>query len=348
MKIIHLVAVLSLAVAALSGCAPRISVLRLYMWSDYLAPELITAFEQTHNCRIEIDTFDSNETMYAKVKAGSGGYDIILPSSYQVSLMAQDNMLRPLDKELLPNVAMNFDTSFRRVVLDPKMTYSVPYAFSFSGIAYRKDKVGDRVVDSWNCFGDPAFAGRVSLLDDLRETIGAALHSLGYSLNTTVPEELQKAKEVVLRWKKNIGRLDNEHYAKDIASGKLTIAHGYNSDILQAMVDDKEKNIAFTFPKERYSATCDEMVIPITANDIKLAHAFINFLYVPDNACRNIEYMCAPMPNRPGIAQLSERFRAVSILLPFPDVMARAEVIKDVGEANALYLKIWDEIRAAE
>lgn len=347
MKTIHLIAFLGLVVVALSGCDPKRRVLHIYSWDDYLEPELITDFERLHNCRIKIDTFDCNETMYDKVKTGKTGYDIIVPSSYQASLMVRNNMLRPLDMELLRNVTLNFDASFRSVVLDPKMAYSVPFAFSFTGIAYRKDKVGGEAVDSWACFDNPAFAGRISLLDDHRETIGAALKFLGYSLNTTDPGELQKAKEVILRWKKNITKFDNEDYRKNIISGELNVVHGYNSDILQVMIHDEE-HIGFTFPKEGFAVSCDELVIPVNAKEVRLAHAFINFLYVPDNACRNIQYTCASMPNKQGLAKLSERYQTSPALLPFLDIIAKSEVIKDLGEANDLYLKIWDEIKAAE
>ena len=350
MKNMHLIAVFGLAVLTLPGCAPKeLPVLRLYTWPDYLNTRLVEIFEQAHNCRVEIDTFASNEAMYANVKAGRDGYDIIFSSSYQVSLMAKSGMLRPFDMDMLPNVTQNFDSSFRNVILDPKMTYSVPYALAFAGLAYRKDKVGGAVIDSWASLDNPAFAGRGSLLDDPRMTIGAALKSLGYSLNTTNREEIQKAKAVVLGWKKNGLKFDNEQrYGKNIASGELSIAHGFNCIVLQMMFNDEE-NIAFVYPKEGFAAICDEMVIPVTAKEVGLAHAFINFLYMPDNARRNIEYTCAPMPNRPGLTTFSERYRGFSaVLLPFPEVMARAEVVKDLGDAKALYSEVWDEIKAVE
>lgn len=346
MKAIRLLAVFGLAAITLSGCGPKRPVLHLYIWTDYLAPELITAFEQAHACHVNVDTFDSNETMYAKIKGGSS-YDLIIPSSYQISVMIQNNMLRPLNKELLPNVTANFDTSYRGVILDPKMIYNVPYAFSFSGVAYRKDKIGDVAVDSWACFDNPAFKGHFSLLNDYRETIGAALKMLGYSLNTTNADELQKAQEVLLRWKKNIVGFDNEHYKTGLASGEFFLTHGYNCDIMQVMIDDSE-NIGFAFPKEGFAVACDEMAIPVTAKEVDLAHAFINFIYMPDNACRNIQYICAPMPNIQGLARLSEKYRDSPALLPLPEIMANAEVIKDLGATRALYLKIWDTIKAAE
>ncbi len=347
MKHTHLPATLTLAAVILSGCGPKRPTLHLYTWSDYLDPELVTAFEQANGCRVKIDTFDSNETMYAKVQAGSGGYDILFPSSYQVSLMTKNNLLQPLDKSRLPNVAANFAESYKRVILNPEMTFNVPYAVTFTGIAYRKDKTGGTAVDSWTCFDNPSFKGRSSLLNDFRETIGAALKSLGYSLNSTNPEELQKACEVVLRWKKNIAKFDNEQYKTGIANGEFVLGHGYSGDIAQVMLEDPS-NIGFAFPKEGFTAACDEMVIPKTAKEVALAHAFINFIYEPDNACKNIQYICAPMPNTQGIAKLPEKYRNNPAILPPAEVLAKAEVLKDLGSANALYSKIWDTIKATE
>lgn len=347
MKHVPLFAILGLAVAGLSGCGPKLPTLHLYTWSDYLDPELVAAFEQANGCRVKIDTFDSNETMYAKVQAGSGGYDILFPSSYQISLMVQNGMLQPLDKSLLPNVAANFAESYKGVMLNPEMTFNVPYAVTFTGIAFRKDKTGEGAIDSWTSFDNPAFKGRSSLLNDFRETIGAALKSLGFSLNSTNPEELQKACDVVLRWKRNIAKFDNEQYKTGIASGEFVLGHGYSGDIAQVMLEDPA-NVGFAFPKEGFTAACDEMVIPKTAKEVALAHAFINFLYDPDNACKNIQYICAPMPNTQGIAKLPEEYRSNPAILPPVEILSKAEVLKDLGAANALYSKIWDTIKAAE
>ena len=347
MKAPRLFATLAIAAAVLTGCGPKKPTLHLYTWSDYIDPELVTAFEKDNGCRVKIDTFDSNETMYAKVQAGSGGYDIIFPSSYQIGLLVQRNMLQPLDKSQLPNVTANFEASYKSVILNPEMTFNVPYAVTFTGIAYRKDKTGDTPIDSWICLDTPAFKGRISLLNDFRETIGAALKSLGFSLNSTNPDELQKACDVVQRWKKNIAKFDNEQYKTGIASGEFVLGHGYSGDIAQVMLEDPA-NIGFAFPKEGFTAACDEMVIPKTAKEVALAHAFINFLYDADNACKNIQYICAPMPNTPAIAKLPQAYRDNPAILPPPEVLAKAEVLKDLGAANALYSKVWDTIKASE
>jgi spermidine/putrescine transport system substrate-binding protein len=334
------------ALAALVGCGPQRPTLHLYTWSDYLDPDVVAAFEEANQCRVKVDTFDSNETMYAKILAGSGRYDVIFPSSYQVSLMAQRGMLQPLDKSKLPNVAANFDATYASVILNPEMAYNVPYAITFTGLAYRKDKVGN-VEISWASIGDPAYQGRISLLNDFRETIGAALKSLGYSLNTTDPNELQKACAVVLRWKKNIAKFDNEQYKTGIASGEFVLGHGYNGDVAQVMLEDPD-NVGFAYPKEGFSAACDEMVIPKGAKALGLAHAFINFLYDPDNASKNIQYICTVMPNKAALAKLPEKYRNNPAILPPAEILGKAEVLKDLGEANALYSKAWDTIKAKE
>jgi len=334
------------ALVALFGCGPRRPTLHIYTWSDYLDPDVVAAFEDAHRCRVKIDTFDSNETMYAKMLAGSGRYDLIFPSSYQISLMVQRGMLQPLDKSKLPNVAANYDAGYSSVILNPDMTYNVPYAITFTGLAYRKDKVGDAEI-SWASIDNPAFKGRVSLLNDFRETLGAALKSLGYSLNSTSPEELQKACEVVLRWKKNIAKFDNEQYKTGIASGEFLLGHGYSGDIAQVMLEDPD-NIGFAFPKEGFTAACDEMVVPKGAQEVALAHAFINFLYDPDNAAKNIAYICAVMPNKAALAKLPDEYRKNPAILPPPEILGKAEVLKDLGEANALYSKVWDTIKATE
>jgi len=252
----------------------------------------------------------------------------------------------PLDKSKLPNVAAHFSEAYKSVILNPALTYNVPYAITFTGIAYRKDKVGNAEV-SWASFDDPAFKGRSSLLNDFRETIGAALKSLGYSLNSTNSAELQKACDVVIRWKKNIAKFDNEQYKTGIASGEFVLGHGYSGDAAQVMLEDPV-NIGFAFPKEGFTAACDEMVIPKTAQEVELAHTFINFMYDPDNAAKNIQFICAIMPNADAIAKLPEKYRNNPAIIPPPDILSRAEVLKDLGASNALYSKIWDTIKATE
>ena len=329
--------------AVFTGCGPSKPTLHVYTWADYIDPELVSVFEKSQNCRVRIDTFDSNETMYAKMMAGSGQYDVVFPSSYQIVLMKEKNLLQPFDKSKLPNVIAQFDNTFERAILNPDMTFNIPYAVTFTGIAYRKDKVA-MAPTSWSAFTNPSYKGRASLLNDQRETIGAALKFLGYSLNTTNPEELEKAKEVILKWKKNIAKFDNEQYKTGIASGEFTLVQGYSGDISQLM-QENGKNIGWAFPAEGFSTSCDEMVIPKGAQQVELAHAFVNFMYEPEHASKNIQFICAAMPNKGGIAKLPEAFRTNAAICPTIEILSKAEVIRDLGANNALYMKVWDAVK---
>ena len=338
---------LALAFGVLAGCKPSKPELHIYTWSDYISDEVIATFEKQNDCRIVVDTFDSNEAMFAKLKAGSTGYDIITPSSYQIPMMVRGGMLRELDHSKLPNVRRNFDDSYSSCILDASFKYNVPYAMTYTGYVYRKDKVGKTPVDTWNVFKDASFKGRMSLLADMRETIGAALRTLGYSINSTKQEEIDKAAALVAEWKKNIAKFDNEQYKTAIASGEWFVGHGYSSDSIQIMLEDD--NIGFALPKEGFVIAFDEMVIAADAPQPELAHRFIDFCYDPDVAAKNMTDVCAPMPVKPAIPKLEENLR--KLMAVDAATLKRGEVIVDFSdrpEIHKMYVAAWDKIKAAK
>jgi spermidine/putrescine transport system substrate-binding protein len=333
------------AVAVAGGCRKdAASVLHVYTWADYIKPEIVQRFEQEHACKVVIDTFDSNESMYAKIKAGASGYDVIFPSSYMVKLMYDQGMLQILDKTRLPNLE-NLDADYLKIALDPAFDHSVPYMLTYAGIAHLQSKVKD-FEPTWAMFDRTDLAGRATMLNDMRETIGAALKFLGHSLNTTDVQQLEAARDVVIRWKKNLAKFENEQYKTGIASNEFILVHGYSGDLFQ--VAEENKDIAFALPKEGFSVSCDDMVIPKDAPNPALAHAFINFLHEPKVAAENTEFISYLCPNRASYALLPEAVRADPVLFPPAEVKAKGEVISDLGEGNKLYTRIWDEIKAAK
>lgn len=337
----------SLAIGLLAGCGQNGPVLHVYTWADYIDPEVLMEFERRFDCTVAVDTFDSNESMYAKLQAGSTGYDVVMPSSYQIPLMINNKMIKKLDKSLLPNVAKNFDTSYYAAILDRRMDYNIPYSVTYTGFAYRKDKVGDAPVDSWKIFETDALKGRMALLSDMRETIGGALKSLGYSINTTNEAEIVAAADQVIKWKRNIAKFDNEQYKSAVASSEWFVGHGYSSDSIQLTEDCPD--VGFILPKEGFVIACDEMVISADAPNPELAHAFINFLYDADIAKKNMEYVLGPMPVKPALQALDEEVKS-KILVP-PETLARGEVIKDFDDnptVRAIFVREWDRIKATE
>ena len=326
------------------SCGQKKRELNVYTWADYFKPELIERFERENNCRIIIDTFDSNEAMYAKLKAGAKGYDLVTPSSYMVSLMDQQGMVRKIRPELIPN-RKNIDPEFLKITIDKSMDHSVPYMITVTGIAYLKSRVAD-VRPTWALFDRQDLKGRMTMFNDMRETLGAALKSLGYSLNSHNPEELDKAKEVVLRWRKNLAKFENEQYKSGLASGEFLLVHGYSGDILQ--VQKENPDIAFTIPEEGTAISCDDLVIPLGAAQEELAHKFINFLLDAKVAAENTEFVGYLCPNRLSYELLPREMRENPALFMEPSVRSKSEVLDDLGSANELYIRVWDQIKAAE
>ena len=177
------------------GCSEGdIRTLRIYTWSDYIAPSVVKRFEKAHGVKVLVDTFESNEAMYAKLKSGEASYDIIVPSSYEIVTMVRAGMVERLDHSKLPNVRRNFDSSFAAQILDPSFSYSVPYAVTYTGFAYEKEMIPEGAdVESWSILGNETMKGRMSMLDDMREVIGAGLMYLGFSINSTRPDEIDAA-----------------------------------------------------------------------------------------------------------------------------------------------------------
>lgn len=331
-----------LALVLAAGCGPARPTLHVYTWADYIKPELVARFEREQHCRVVIDTFDSNEAMYAKLKAGAAGYDIAIPTGYMVTLMNAQGMLRPIDARQVPNLA-HLDPRFLALTEDRGCEHSVPYMVSSSGIAYLKSRVPG-FEPSWGMFDRTNLAGRVTMLNDMREVIGAALKYLGYSINSVDDKELAAARDVALRWKRNLAKYENEQYKNGIASGEFLMVHGYNSDIRQVM--EENADVAYATPREGFVLCCDELVILKDARQPGLAHRFINFLHDPHVAAENTSFVFCLCPNKGSYAFLSDELRNDPTVVPPDEALSRAELIRDLGADNAKYVAIWDQIRA--
>jgi spermidine/putrescine transport system substrate-binding protein len=251
-------------------------------------------------------------------------------------------MLRPLDHAKLPNIA-HVDREYLAIAIDSGMVNSVPYMLTNTGVGYLPSRTG-ALEPSWAVFDRADLKGRMTLLNDMRETIGAALKFLGYSLNSTDSLQLEEAKTVVLRWKRNLAKFENEQYKGGIASGEFVLVHGYNGDLLQAREENAE--IAFFAPREGLSLSCDDLVILKDSKQVELAHRFIDFLHDPEVAAENslfIQYLC---PNSASYDRLPAEFVNDPAIRLSPEVRAKSEVIRDLGPDLVKYTRVWDAIKA--
>lgn len=326
-----------------SGTGGGRKTLTIFTWVDYLSDSARESFEKEHDCRLVIDTFDSNESMLAKLESGASGYDLLVPSSYAVQALKRKGMLQPLDHAKIPNLS-HIDTDYLGKALDPRMEHSVPYMMAPTCLGFLGSKISNP-EDSWSMLARGELKGRVTLLDDMREVLGAALKFLGHSLNSTDPAELAAAREVALGWKANIAKFESEQYKSGLASGEFHLVHGYAGDLIQA--SDENEDIQIFIPREGTSFPCDDLCIPKDAKEIDLAHAFINHLCTPEVAAENMETIGYRAPNKTAYPILTEDFRGSPVLFPPPAVFAKCEPIADLGDDLPLWTAEWDKVKGS-
>lgn len=283
----HLAIVFAIACACLfpSCSSNKDNTVHLYNWTYYTPQPLIAQFEAETGYKVVIDNFSSNEEMFAKFSAGGGkGYDLIFPSADYTAIMIKLDMLEILDAEALPNLVYLSDIAKEKITYDKDFQYSVPYYIGAAGIAVNRKKVDFDYARSWEIFSDPRFNGRMTLLDDMREVLGVALISLGYSNNTKNPDEIRRAAEKVQHeWKGNILKFDAESFAKSFSRGEIFVAHCYPEAIFDEFPEKDWKDIDFFLPEEGGNLYIDNMVIPKGAVCKEGALAFINFMLRPEN-----------------------------------------------------------------
>ncbi|HVR70532.1 MAG TPA: extracellular solute-binding protein [Vicinamibacteria bacterium] len=316
--------------------------LNLYIWSGYIAPETIRRFEERHGARVNLDLYDSNEALLAKVQAGNAGYDVLCPSNYVVEILLQQRLLRALDHSALPHL-VNMDPRFLDRPFDPGNRYSVPYVWGTAGIGYRRSKAGR--VDSWAAMWDPRFKGRILMLDDARESLGAALKWKGYSLNTVERAPLLLAQRLLIEQKPLVRTYNTSNYEDILLSGDVWLAQGWSGQFAKAM--DQDADIDYVIPREGTSLFLDNLVIPADAPHPELAHAFLDYVMEPAVAAEICATMRYSTPNHAAVALLPEHVRRNPATFPPADALARAELILDIGEATVVYDRLWTEVKAA-
>lgn len=334
----------SIVLTLLFGCSDKKDTLYVYSWSDYFDPELITKFETENNCHVDITSFDSNESMYAKLKAGGSGYDVLVPSSYLIPTLVNENMLVEIDHSMISNVLDNFDHSFDSQVLDNKFKWSVPYACSYTGIMYLKEH--EETITSWNIFANQKYNKKISLLDDVRELIGIGLMYNGHSLNSTNKNEIKEAAKTVIEWKKNIRKFDSEAYKTEVASKSIWFGHGYSSDAAQVIIGDERDDVGFALPDEGFTIAWDELVIMKTSKNKALAHKFIDFFYDNENSYKNILYMCSLMPNKNSITNIPSSYQDLLV----PKNIEKGQLLKGFTDEKVLeyYNDAFDMIKSTK
>jgi spermidine/putrescine transport system substrate-binding protein len=327
----------------ITGCAKKTgdSTLYVYNWTYYIPDDVVKQFEKESGIKVVYDVYASNEEMYAKIKAGGTGYDLVVPSGDYVSIMIAQGMLEKLDKSKIPNFANIDPTILPKINFDKGNEYSVPYFMAAAGISVNKTLVKS-YDKSWNIFSRTDLKNKMTMLDDMREVMGDALKTLGYSVNTHDQAQIDKAKDLVLKWKENIVKFDAESFAKGFANGEFSVVQGYAENVFLEYDPAKRSDVDFFIPKEGGPMYMDSMCILKGAKHQDAAYKFMNYIHRPDVYAKIADFLMLPSVN----------FKAREVEKVKPnytiDDMKNCEFKEDLGTYLDMYNKAWQEIRVGK
>ena len=281
-------------------------VVNFYNWSDYIDPAILDGFTATTGIRVRYDTFDSNDTLEAKLLAGNSGYDVVVPSGYFLARQIAAGILRKLDKSKLPNLANAWpEIAARLAGYDPGNQYAVNYMWGTTGIGYNVKAVRELLgagaaIDSWDDIFDPAMIGHfkdcgIHFLDSSDDIMPAALHYLQLDPNSSALDDLQRATDLLLKIRRDIRKFHSSEYLNALASGEICLAVGFSGDVIQARRRAAQAKagvvIAYAIPKEGAQLWFDNLAIPNDAPDAAEAHALIDYLLKPEAAAANTNFV---------------------------------------------------------
>ncbi len=317
----------------------------IYTWAGYTDNALLDRFAEKTGIRVIADVFSSNEEMLARVQAGGGrAYSIIYPSDYMVVQMTELGLLTQLDHSILGGLD-RLKKQFQNPVYDPGNRYSVPLSWGTTGLIYNSEQLKEDPED-WIYLWEhkKELARRMTLANDVREVMGAALRMLGYSLNSTNQEQVKQAYEKLVELKPAIASFTTDAWRPQMLTGDLKVAMCYSSDANE-VISDNDK-LKYVVPKSGSSLWTDTLVIPKGAPNPDAAYKWINFMLQADVAASLVERLSFSTPSEDAYSLLTPEVRENELLFPSEDVLKNCEGVAPVGKFMEVYDRYWTKLTA--
>lgn len=314
---------------ALAGCARRWPVgsngeekrLNLYSWDTYTGKTTLEDFRAATGIEVRLSHYGTNDELFARLKGGNPGFDVIVPSNEFVERMLASDMLMPLDHARLPNIA-NLAPAFADAPYDPGRRFSMPYTWLVTGIGYRKSRT-DGVPDSWKwVFDSSRYAGRIGLLGEADDLIRLGSLYLGGSVRDVTPAMTRRVVDMLVRQKPFIRLFHHDEGQDLLAAGDIDLVIEYNGDMAQVMADDSD--LGFVVPREGTLINADCLAIPKGAPRPDNAHRFINFVLDGKVGAGIADTIRFPTPNAAALALMPDDYRLNPAIFPPAAVMARS------------------------
>jgi putrescine transport system substrate-binding protein len=352
----------SLCVAAVPAApAPKERVVNFYNWSDYIDPTVLDEFTRRTGIKVRYDTFDSNDTLEAKLLAGQSGYDVVVPTAYFLARQIAAGVFQKLDKAKLPNLVNVWpEIANRLTIYDPGNQYAINYMWGTTGIGYnitaaRRVLGAGAAIDSWSDVFEPEKIARfkdcgIHLLDSSDDIMSAALHYLGLDPNSSNPADLNRAADLLMKIRPYVRKFHSSEYLNALTTGEICFVVGFSGDIKQAQkraVEAKSSvEIGYAIPNEGAQLWFDNLAVPSDAPDPAEAHALINYLLDPEIAAKNTNFVSYANGNL-----ASQKFIDKAILDDrgvYPDAATMAKLYTNIAhdpKTQRLINRLWTRIK---
>lgn len=345
------------------GAAQKPRVLNVYNWSDYIDPQVLQDFTKETGIKLRYDTFDSNDTLEAKLLAGKSGYDVVVPTAYFLERQIKAGLFQKLDKSKLPNLTHAWPQITERLATyDPGNAHAVNYMWGTTGIGYNvkkaKEILGGAVPDSWDIVFKPENLAKfkdcgVMMLDSADDIMPAALHYLGLNPNSTDQADLEKAATLIASVRPSVRKFHSSEYLTALASGEICLVVGWSGDIKQAQKRAAEAKgdveVGYSIPKTGAQMFFDNFAIPKDARNVEEAHEFINYMLRPEVAAKNTNLVAYPNGNLASQKLVDPSILNDKTVYPDDETMKRLYVVtaRD-AKTQRVINRLWTKVKTGK
>lgn len=323
--------------------------LNVYNWGEYISDgtdgesmDVNAAFEEKTGIKVNYTTFDTNESLYSKLKSGGASYDVIIPSDYMIGKMINEDMLAPLNFDNIPNYKL-IGESYKNLDYDPENSYSVPYTWGYVGIIYNTTMVSEPPT-SWAALWDEQYAGDILMFDNSRDAFAIALKKLGRSLNPESQADIDAAAEELMKQKGVVQAYVMDQIFDKMEGGEAALAPYYAGDAITMKWENPD--LDFAVPSEGTNFFVDAACVPAGSKNQEAAEMYINFLCEPEVAVENSLYIGYSTPNTVAESMLPDFYKENPIAYPPAEVLANTETFTVLpDELNAAMDKAWSDMR---
>lgn len=347
MNVVVLIIAMSVCLIACGTSDGDKNELVVYNWGEYIDMDTISMFEEETGITVIYEEFETNETMFPKVEAGAASYDVICPSDYMIQKMISNDMLAELNFDNMPNATEHIGAQYYESSkeFDPANNYSVPYCWGTVGILYNKTMVSEP-VDSWSILWNEKYADNILMQDSVRDAFMIPLKMNGYSLNSTVPAELEIAKNALIEQKPLVQAYVIDQVRDKMIGGEAAIGVIFSGEAIYTQRENPD--LEYVIPKEGSNIWIDSWVVPKNSENKENAEKFIDFMCRPDIALKNFEYITYSTPNESARALIAdEEIRNSEIAFPNLVDYPNLETFQYLGDdGDALYNDLWKEVKS--